>query len=160
VTPAGVQSVPFNLVPRHQTRSGERLGTESLGSMCAPYGDGIVRASLPLPRQSILAWAVRPGTAPRRISVRADASAGVATARFTLRLTLDLVPKHCLMALAASVLHPGLLRTLSYSVSCLIGMMFHIIVLPAFSSRRIRSPRWIIEGIKKSTLIKSKYIYM
>jgi hypothetical protein len=40
------------------------------------------------------------------------------------------------MALAAAVLLPELVSALSYPVLCLIGMLFHIIVLPAFSSRR------------------------
>jgi hypothetical protein len=44
------------------------------------------------------------------------------------------------------VLHPEFVGALSYPILCLIGMLFHIIVLPAFSSRRIRPARWLIDG--------------
>jgi hypothetical protein len=104
----------------------------------ATYEDGIARASLPLLQKSILAWAIRSRAAPNRSSIRADAFAGVARARFTLQLTLGLVPKLRLMALAVALLHRELVGTLSYPVLCLIGMLFHITVLPSFPSRRIR----------------------
>jgi hypothetical protein len=93
----------------------------------------------------LLAGPIRPGTAPRRRSIRADASAGVATARFTLQLTLGLVPKLRLMAFRSAVLLPKLVSALSYLVLSLIGMLFHITVLPMFHSRRIRCASWLID---------------
>ena len=93
-----------------------------------------------------LAWAIRSGAAPSGGGVRGDASAGVAAARFTLQLTLGLVPKLCLMALVAAVLLPELVSPLSYPVLCLVGMLFHIIAHPSFSYERVRSARWLIEG--------------
>jgi hypothetical protein len=97
--------------------------------MGAPYEDGTINPSLPLLQKSHLARTIRSGAAPGGGSVRADASAGVATACLTLQLTLGLVPKLCLMALAAAVLLPELVSALSYPVLCLIGMLFHIMVL-------------------------------
>jgi hypothetical protein len=41
---------------------------------------------------------------------------------------------------------PKLVGAPSDPVLCFIGMLFHIIVLPAFSSRKIRLARWLIEG--------------
>src|SRR5215217_2418545 len=105
----------------------------------ATYEDEIINPSLPLLQRLHLSWAIRSGAAPGGGSVCGDASAGVATARFTLQLTLGLVPKLCLMALAAAVLHPELVGTLSYPVLCLIGMLFHIIVLLEFPSKSMRS---------------------
>jgi len=105
----------------------------------ATYEDEIINPSLPLLQKLHLSWAVRSGAAPGGGSVCGDASAGVATTRFTLQLTLGLVPKLCLMAFAAAVLLPKLEGALSDPVLCLIGMLFHIIVLPAVPSRRIRS---------------------
>jgi hypothetical protein len=46
-------------------------------------------------------------------------------------------------------LHPEFVGALSYPVLCLIGMLFHIIVLPLFSSRKVRFARWLIEGRQK-----------
>jgi hypothetical protein len=119
----------------------------------ATYEDEIINPSLPLLQKSHLSWAIRSGAAPGRGSIRADASAGVATARFALQLTLGLVPKLRLMTLAAAVLLPKLEGALSYPVLCLIGMLFHIIVLPAVPSRRIRCTRWLIEGKQKALSI-------
>jgi hypothetical protein len=56
------------------------------------------------------------------------------------------VPKLRLIALATAVLLPKLVGAPSDPVLCFIGMLFHIIVLPAFSSRKIRLARWLIEG--------------
>jgi hypothetical protein len=126
--------------------------------MGAPYEDGTINPSLPLLQKSHLSWPIRPGTAPRRSSIRADASAGVASAGFALQLTLGLVPKLRLMALATAVLLPEFVGAASYSVLCFVGMLFHIIVLPAFSSRRIRPTRWPIEGWKELPSIKNKVI--
>jgi hypothetical protein len=66
------------------------------------------------------------------------------------------MPKLRLMTLATAVLLPKLVGALSYPVLCFISMLFHIIVLPALSSRRIRFSRWLIEGDQKilSTNIK------
>jgi hypothetical protein len=79
--------------------------------------------------------------------VRGDTSAGVASARFTLQLTLRLVPELCLMTLKPAVLLPKLVGALSYSVLSLIGVLFHITVLPMFRSRKIRCASWLIDVI-------------
>jgi hypothetical protein len=126
----------------------------------ATYEDEIINPSLPLLQKLHLSWAIRSGAALGGGSIRADASAGVATARFTLQLTLGLVPKLCVAALAAAVLHPELVGALSDPVLCLIGMQSHIIVLPWFSSRRIRSVPWLIEGGQEVLSINSEYFYM
>jgi hypothetical protein len=107
----------------------------------ATYEDEIINPSLPLLQKLHLSWAIRSGAAPGGGSIRGDASAGVATARFTLQLTLGLVPKLCLTTFKPAVLHPELACAQSYRVLCLIGMLFHIIVLPVFSSKSIRSSR-------------------
>src|SRR5215213_5229672 len=93
--------------------------------------------SEPPAQKSNLARTIRSGTAPSITSVHADAFADVAAACFTLQLTLGLVPKLCLMAFRPAVLLPKLMGALSYPVLCLIGILFHIMVLPLFSSRRI-----------------------
>jgi hypothetical protein len=92
--------------------------------------DEIINPSLPLLRKSHLSWAIRSGAAPGGGSVRGDASAGVASARFTLQLTLRLVPELCLITFKPAVLLPKLVGALSYPVLSLIGMLFHINVLP------------------------------
>jgi hypothetical protein len=66
------------------------------------------------------------------------------------------VPKLRLMAVATAVLLPEFVGAASYSVLCLVGMLFHIIVLPAFSSIRIRPARWLIEGWQELLSIKIK----
>jgi hypothetical protein len=126
-SPAGARCVLFNLFPRHQ-----------LVPRLATYEDRIINPSLPLLWKSRLSWAIRSGAAPCGGSVRGDASAGVATARFTLQLTFGLVPKLCLMTFKPAVLLPELEGALSYPALSLIGILFHITVLPMFQSRRIR----------------------
>jgi hypothetical protein len=126
-SPAGARCVLFNLFPRH--RLVPRLATNE---------DGIINPSLPLLWKTRLSWAIRSGAAPCGGSVRGDASAGVATARFTLQLTLCLVPELRLMAFKPAVLLPKLVGALSYPVPSLIGVLFHITDLPMFQSRRIR----------------------
>ena len=105
----------------------------------ATYEDEIINPSLPLLQKSHLSWAIRSGAAPGGGSIRGDASAGVATARFTLQLTLGLVPKLCLMALRPAVLLPKLVGALSDPVLGLIVMLLHIMVLPLLSHQRLRT---------------------
>jgi hypothetical protein len=66
------------------------------------------------------------------------------------------VPELRLMTLATAVLLPEFVGAVSYPVLCFVGMLFHIIVLPALSSRRIRPTRWLIEGWQELLSIKIK----
>jgi hypothetical protein len=125
--------------------------------MGAPYEDGTINPSLPLLQKSHLARTIRSGAAPGGGSVRTDASAGVAAARFAVQFTLGLVPKLRLMSFRPAVLLPKLVSALSYPILHLIGMLFHIIALPLFSSRRIRSARCLIEGRQYVLPIRIKY---
>ena len=102
----------------------------------ATYEDEIINPSLPLLQKSHLSWAIRSGAAPGGGSVRGDASAGVATARFTLQLTLRLMPELRLMTFKPAVLLPKLEGALPYPVLCLVGMLFHINALHAFSIQK------------------------
>jgi hypothetical protein len=102
----------------------------------ATYKDEIFNPSRLLPQTLHLSGAIRSGAAPGGGSVRGDASAGVATARFTLQLTFRLMPELRLMALKPPVLLPKLEGALSYPVLYLVGMLFHINALPAFSIQK------------------------
>jgi hypothetical protein len=99
----------------------------------ATYKDELFNPSRPLPQTLHLSWPVRTGAAPGGGSVRGDASAGVAAARFTLQLTFRLMPELRLMTFKPTVSLPKLEGALSYPVLCLIGILFYIIALPAFS---------------------------
>jgi hypothetical protein len=70
------------------------------------------------------------------------------------------MPELCLTALAAAVLLPKLVGALSDPVLCLVGILFHIIVLPAFRSRKIRPAQWLIEGEQEILSINVKYFYI
>ncbi len=91
-----------------------------------------------------LAWAIGPGAAPGRSSIRADAFADVATTPFTLQLTLGLQPKLCLMTFGPAMVLPELVGALSYLTFGTIGARLHLSVLPLLISLSIRTrPRLI-----------------
>ena len=86
----------------------------------ATYKDEIFNPRWLLPQTLHLSGAIRSGAAPGGGCVRGDASAGVATTRFTLQFAFGLMPELRLMTFKPTVLLPKLEGALPYPVLCLV----------------------------------------